>query len=208
MPLVPRRPLSAVANPYLYLDHLGRLAGACPFDWTLSAGQRKFIGAEHDDEKTKVIVPKEAGYFGDSRDHKTDLVWKFSALPQEIPDSDEHRKALKSGSVFPGDLKTHVKVGVPGEFVAYPDALAKARAAAIAQWAVDHEGDAPSCAGEGEAKVCAEMKPGKTPAETLATLTKALLPHAKAAVDAAIGLERDERPAEIAKAPKATGGDK
>lgn len=158
MPDVQTRKLSVYANPYVYVDHLGRLAGACPFDPDFAAGERRYIGAEVDVEKTKIVTKRGAL---DPRGDRTDIVWAYSTGPVSIPDSATHRRYLQHGDILPATEREHRLARVAGEFVDPLAKLASLRAEALFAWAQRREGEAPAFATEQEESLLEAAKDAK-----------------------------------------------
>ncbi len=122
------RTLQVFANPYLCLDHEGRLAGCAQMDPAHAGGQFQFIGAGlHAD--TKILETFDEG---DARGtHTQDTVFAFSSDASTIPGSVYHRDQIRNGELF---LAVD---GAPPWL-----ALAAARNAAIANH-VAHYGEPP-----------------------------------------------------------------
>jgi hypothetical protein len=156
---LPKRALRVVANPYLFVDHAGRLAGACPLDPDESAGERRFIGAEIDVELSRIVEKRPAN---DPRGDRSDVVWKFFTDVVEIANTPMHRQHVRSGDVLAADERTHYACGAPGKFQEPSIVLAALRSAAIEAWKAQHEGDAPAFAvvAEVAAKVVSVAKKG------------------------------------------------
>ena len=114
--------LTVYANPYLHLDHEGRLAGACQLDPTHAGGELRHVGASLHEEHTKIV---EVFDEGDARGtHNQDTVHAFSAEPMTLPRSPFHIDRVRDGELLLADAG-----GKPPWL-----ALAKARIAALALW--------------------------------------------------------------------------
>lgn len=175
MPAIPTRKLKVYANPYVYVDHLGRLAGACPFDPDHAAGERRYIGAELDTEKTKIVAVR--GPL-DPRGSRTDIVWAYTVGAVEIPDTATHRRYLQHGDILPATEREHRLARVPNKFVDPMVKLSELRAGALFAWAERNEGDAPAFAVESEAALVSAAKEAKDLASICLDVVKAM--HAEA----------------------------
>ncbi len=160
------RILRVVANPYSSLDGLGRLAGRVQLDPDAAAGALRYIGARIEAD----ILVRFAGEGRDGRPvydprgtHVQDTRWSFSGAAVEIPETPHHRTALRDGSLLAADVVTHRAVfgGLP--FVEPAQALARARSAALAVWAAEHD-EPPAFLADEPPAAATDPKPAGKPA--------------------------------------------
>jgi hypothetical protein len=130
-------------NPYVYIDHDGYPAGACPCDMPEHVGMtsRRFVGAKLDSEETRLLekLSKEESRYRDAR-QQTRFAFDFSE-PTTLPVTEYYRDRLNSSELIAADAETHKQTSIVGDFVSPKDALAKAKAAAVKRWAAER-GDA------------------------------------------------------------------
>lgn len=130
--------LSVVANPFAVpLDHLGRPCAAVLYDPALSAGNRRYIGAN----MTQTTLQKREFKYSPSQKQQTsgggqldkmDISWSFDLAPVEIEDSRYHRKAIADGLLLPANEFTAKAGGV--KLAPIAQALAKAQLSAVTEW--------------------------------------------------------------------------
>ncbi len=126
--------LSVFPNPYLALDHDGYPAGACQTDRMEHVGEtvRSWVGAAIDEKQTfhteKLSTFEQAFRFPTQQTRfRFDLV-----NPTMLPVTQYYRDRVRDGELIPADAVTAKLCEVP--FVEPREALAKAKAAAIADW--------------------------------------------------------------------------
>lgn len=143
------RTLNVYANPYASLDHEGRPSGTVlldpvehhPYGEPTIDGvtgdhrwePRRYVGAELDTDKTKIIRRATAHGLGQSaQSHLQDTVWKFSSEPQSLPLTNYYLARLRDGEIFPADAETAAVIG--RRFVPYEEALQSAKTHALGLW--------------------------------------------------------------------------
>lgn len=120
---MPKPLLAVYANPYLHLDHEGRLAGACQLDPAVAGGFLRHIGASLDPARTKADPEREQDT--DPRGGANlDTVWTFSGDEQCVEQTAHHLDRVRHGELF----RAEADGGIPWL------ALADARLRAIAGW--------------------------------------------------------------------------
>lgn len=128
------RMLRVYGNPYLMVDHEGRLCGACPTH-SIEGGhtplRREFVGSKLNADKTKITSK------GDPTSltfHEQDTHWAHSPEVVEVPATPDHYyfQRLVHGDLIPADKKTAEYAGLRFEEPA--DVFARLRKAAVAKW--------------------------------------------------------------------------
>lgn len=131
----------ALPNPYSFVDDEGRAMGAFPHE-TAGPGDRRFVCAVIDEKETTYTgppVPK-----GVLLERRQRTRFKFSSDPERVFLTKHYLDAFRAHpqpGLFVVDADGAAKVGIT--FVPPAEALAKARAAAIADY-VAHHGHEPA----------------------------------------------------------------
>ena len=98
------------ANPYTFVDHKGRPAGAVPCDPVAHTPDRRWVGAV---AVSEVVEARDKSI--DSRHPLQDTWFLFSADAQKVPDSPHYRAAIRSGDLIAADESTAAVCGVAYE---------------------------------------------------------------------------------------------
>ncbi len=126
--------LLVFANPYLHLDHEGRLAGRCQAEPSPTPGDLRFVGASFHPATDASVVKFPQG---DPRgSHAQDTVFDFAVEAASVEVSAYYHQKLRSGELLAAD---------PDGMPPWHD-LARARNAAIQNFKA-HYGDGPDTAG-------------------------------------------------------------
>ena len=132
-------------NPFLSLDHDGYPASACPCDMLEHVGMtvRKWVGAKLDPANTMLLekLSVEEARYRDPR-QQTRFAFDFSQ-PTEILVTEYYRDRIRSNEIFCADLETYKLAGIGKveDFIKPEEALKKAKAAALKQWAAERGSD-------------------------------------------------------------------
>lgn len=105
--------LKVLPNPERELDAKGRPCCAVPWDPIHHSALRRWVGAE----PTITVIEKEitvtvAGKKGRIKPAKTDVTWKFSSVPVEVPNSGYYRDHVRKGALLAADAETARLCGV------------------------------------------------------------------------------------------------
>jgi hypothetical protein len=201
---MPKRTLRVYPNPYVFIDHEGRPAGAFDMDPVGHNPDAKKIGISGHTSKT---IEERHAARGDDRHSLHDLVNQYSAEIQEIPDGDGvrlgasqharmgilHGSRVKEvrdekgavvqrvlelpGALICADQGTADAVGIP---FADPMAMLRAaRAKAIEDWLANY-GEPPAFALEPDSEAhVPTMLRGAHSGEQLQATTQPATPHAR-----------------------------
>lgn len=122
-----KRELVVFANPWVALDHKGRACGACACDPVHHTPDRRFVGAEVDMERTKLLRNPRPGDV--LRSVPQDTVWKFDTGPVKLPITGYYKDKIRKGDLIAADAETAALAGIA--FVDPTKTLAAAKASAI-----------------------------------------------------------------------------
>lgn len=131
---IQKKTLRVVANPWQYIDHLGRPAGVCPCDPNEHTPDRRWVGA-HIADAVVVRPARVTQIAGQSFTRSAavhDITWRHEAEPVEIPNTAYYRQRIAGGELIAADEATAAACGISRDSFERPDALlAKLKAAAI-----------------------------------------------------------------------------
>lgn len=133
------RTLAVYPNPYLQIDQEGRPAGAVQVEPDLVRGNSslRFVGAILKAVEIRAAEPK----FGIEADH--DHYFEFAPEQALVANTGYYQGLIKSGQLIAADRESWKAAGgAPADFEAPKVLLAKAKAAAIAEY-VAHYGEEP-----------------------------------------------------------------
>lgn len=134
--------ISVRVNPYHTIDHEGRPAGAVLREVEGTYSSLSYVGAVMD-SKVADIPGNAAPRPGEQRQLVEDRTYQFQAGDIRLPKSQYYLRAVADGSLLAADEATARAAGIP--FVPPAEALAKARAKAIADWTATY-GEPPAFA--------------------------------------------------------------
>ena len=157
--------LKLIPNPYVFIDHLGRVAGTHPIRPDSHNGGCHKIGARVSRDVSAKLNPLGGPGTGNTPIVQ-DTIWEHDAEPftvEHAPGDSFFAIAVKVGDIFPADKATADLLGV--EFKDPFALLASARAKAITDWTTNH-GEPPAFASSpcpvGGARLAAKPTPKTT----------------------------------------------
>lgn len=130
---MPPTRLRVRANPFHTIDHLGRPAGLVPKEVTGGpTGAMSYVGARLAKTEPADIPGNEPPIKGEQRQLVEVRTWEFSPDAVEVLITPYYLRAIADGDLLADDAFTASKAGIA--FVPPADALAAARAKAVANW--------------------------------------------------------------------------
>lgn len=126
-------------NPYCHLDHEGEPQGVYPDDPDISAGDRRWVGATLDLDRTKVLEvfkrddPRHGSQVAPAQTTK----FRFETAPVMRPMSKHYRDGIRTGCLVAADEVSAKFAGIK-DFIPPEKALARERERAIARWVANY----------------------------------------------------------------------
>lgn len=110
----PKKTLSVVPNPWLYIDHLGRPAGRVPFDAFEHSASPGFVGAGFASVElvARAMTMRVAGRDLEVNPAQHDHRIAYSRSPVPIPTTNYYKAAIKNGELFAADQETALESGI------------------------------------------------------------------------------------------------
>jgi hypothetical protein len=129
--------LLALPNPYCFVDDEGRAQGAFPHE-TTAAGDRRYVCAELDPDPAETRYTADAPEKGVTLERRQRTTFKFRTEPERVYATKHYLDGFRAHppALLVVEAAGAAKVGIP--FVPPVQALAKARAAAIADYTAHH----------------------------------------------------------------------
>lgn len=136
--------LSVYPNPFLHLDHDGYPAGVCPCDMVEHVGmtRRVWVGARIDPDQTFMLekLTEEERRYRDAR-QQTRFKFEFSE-PTTVLLTEYYKDRLRAHEIIPANIEAHMDAGMlRKDYLPPAEALAKAKAACLKQWAAETGSD-------------------------------------------------------------------